>query len=343
MCNIASYSRTMNELEEVLLTNITIIVNLINNTTTTDLTSYYQYVCFGSAAVLANLFVIIVFCQNKLLFKRSAFILGLAFGDVLNGVALCVSGIVRILYICQGKSKLMVHPFTCIKSFTQLFLSGNQITALMFVAIGAERFLAIKYFEWYHNKWSHSKAWSCTAVVYGYCTISLAAAWFMVYWQPSISLVSITCGTPTVVGKAYSIYNYSLAIIGGTLASVLTIAATVTFSMRKKHLLEQNSNNGHGFVHRQWRLTKVMTCVAVMDFCLVAVPNILLLLTGGFKIQLGGNVGGWSLQVICFRSVVNLFIYLCSSGDFRRAVRVRFHLKSMSTHPLANSNNNHQT
>lgn len=296
--------------------------NSTNITKVTDLTAYFQYVGFGSTAVVTNCIILLILFTNTNVLKKSAFYVGLALGDLLDGLSLLVSGAVRITNVLNGLNQT-VHPFYCFsKAYTSLFLLGNQIPGAMFFLIGFERFLAVHYFDWYRIKWNAKKAWFLTTIAYIYVAISLLVGAIITYVQPKDSRISLSCGTPTVVGNAYSIYNYGVSIVGGTVAAICTLASTAMFAKRHQRL-KTNATVSHQirtFVKKQWRQTRAMLCLAIIDVALVVVPNVLAALVTGFKVSIPNvNLGGLSLQLSCSRSFFNIIIYFVVNREFRNA------------------------
>lgn len=298
----------------------------MNNTTLTivppSFVNYYQYIGFGSAAVLVNFLFIALLIFNPKLLKKCAFMFGLAIGDLLDGLSLLVAGILRIQRTNNNTIQLKVHPSVCMMEITPIFILGNQIPGIMFFVIGFERFLAIKFFGWYHNKWSDKMAWLVTAAAYGYATVSLAAAYIITFTQPPNSTTSYSCGTPSVMGDAYIAYNYSVSLVGGTLAAAITIASLIVFNKRKSVVYSQNFLNStttyKQSINKQYKVTKTFLVLSLLDFSLVAVPNFLAILNTNTTIVSG--LGNWTLQIICARGSMNFFIYMLLNKDIRTTV-----------------------
>lgn len=283
------------------------------------LKSMTQYVCFGSAAVVSNCFILFVLLRNFQYFKKSALIAGLAFGDLLDGSALLINGALRIAQALDGTSFLKVHPSYCMTiAVTPIFLLGNQIPGVMFLLIGVERFLAFQCYQWYYFSWTSGLAWKLTGAVYIYVAVSLSAAFVVVFNIDQNYRIPIGCATSTVIGQAYTAYNYGVAIVGGLMAVAGTVTAMVAFTVRKRSMFSLCSDDGQemkSYVTKQWHLTRVSLSLAVIDLGLVVAPNILVTLVSSTNIVLKS----WSLQLVCLRSVLNAIIYVVINSDFRSA------------------------
>lgn len=300
-----------------------------------DFSTPIQYISFGSVAVIANCMVIFILLRNKKFFQKSAFISGLALGDLLDGLALVVNGTMRILQGLNGTSSLLVHPSYCMITVVQpIFILGNQIPGVMFFLVGAERFLAICYFDWYYRKWSNKFAWMLTACAYIFSICSVAAAFIVAFSFDSTFKIAIACFTQSATGPVYSVYNYSVSIIGGMVAVVTTLTAMIVFTHRKAVVIRSSnvSTTIKSHVKKQWHITRMALCLAVVDFCLLVIPNILVALSSWYvNTSLGAAaLRTWPLQLVSFRSILNVVIYLCINSEFQDAARLAFGSKRVS-------------
>lgn len=274
------------------------------------------YAAFGFAAVLSNCFILFVIFCNIPFLKKSALLTGLAVGDTIDGLALLVNGIKRIVDTYWGISKVKVHVSYCMEIFvTPLTILGNQIPGAMFFVIGLERFVAVRFFDWYYCKWSNNLAWRLIAVVYIYCICSLAVSFGATFARSKDDMVDLGCPVSTIMGPVYTAYNYSVAIVGGMTAVFATIYAVIAFAKRKNQssLSSSVSNSIKDHIKKQWQVSKVMVCLAVLDFGLVVVPYCLVNLNAG-------DIKAWSLQIVSLRSTLNVFVYIIVNSEFRAAV-----------------------
>lgn len=312
-------------------------ISSIKNSSTASYDLYIssiQYVVFGSVAFVTNLTILFILYRNVQYFKKSAFIAGLAFGDFLDGVSLTVIGAVRIVQYFDGTDSLTVHPSYCMKILIiPVFLMGNQIPGVMFFLVGLERFLAICCYDWYYFKWSNKFAWMLTASAYIYCILSVAASFVIAFSYDSDYKIGISCGTAAVIGPTYSAYNYGIPIVGGIVAAVATITAMVAFTQHRRRInrIANLSTNAKIHVKKQWQLTRITLCLVAIDFCFMVIPSIIITLSSGFKVKFNVNMSSlkaWSLQLVCFRSILNIILYLVINSDFRAAAFRALSLKT---------------
>lgn len=320
-------------------------MNVSNTTSMSNISNEVNYVGFGVLAIVANVIVIFVLLRNITFLKKSAFIFGLAVADLINGLALFITGIKRIQYVYTETSKMSVHPFTCLQSVTSLWLIGVQLPTAVMALIGAERLIAVAFFMWYYKKWTNVLAWCLTGMVYVLCAFSLTTIWSITYNLPDRTKTSVNCITPSVVGPVYSSYNYGLAIVNGTVAILASATALILFLSKKNKL-----QTGEGFqirrhVKKQWQLTTSMTCIAVVDFCCVVIPNVFLLLISTFSVRFPpsfGNVGNWSSSVFCARSASTVIIYIILNREFRNALYKAYGYRTVSVQPMGANTSNSQ-
>lgn len=299
------------------------------------LMTYYQYIVIGTGAVLLNSFLLFVCLRRMHYLKKSAFIFGLAIGDLLDCIALLGNGWVRLYRFYNDLPDVKVHPSYCLQiyGFSAVFLMGNQIPGVMLFLIGVERLLAVQYFNWYFVKWNNKMAWKFTGAAYIFCALSLGAAYVSVNLQPPEARVSIMCITPTVMGKNYITYNYIVSVIGGVLATVTTIVAMISFTVRRRKL-NSVSSSVRSHVKKQWSSSQMMLIVALLDFLLVVVPNVLLILSNSYGLLSIANIASYSLQIGCARSFINVLFYLINR-EFRTNVIYTVRFWKSSPHLIA--------
>lgn len=303
------------------------------STSPLDLSYFYQHIGFGLTSVVTNGLIIFILIRNPSLFIKSPFIFTLAIGDAIEGVALAISGFVRVVRSLNGTLNLMVHPTYCLQTFVILFLMGIQLPAGMFVLIGIERFAAVYYFRWYYHCWSNKLAWCCTSLALVFCSVSVLIAWLIGYSIPDTVKISVQCGIMDSVDNGYLVYNYLFAVFGGILATVTSLSALVIFTRRKKVLLlTANSINLRQHVKRQLQLTKVLLCATIADCVLTVIPCLILALVTGMKVSLPGSAGGWSLRLISCRSALNICVYIFTNREFCQATLKAFGLRWLVHH-----------
>lgn len=299
-----------------------------------DLSYYYQHIGFGLTAVVTNCLIILILFLNPNLLKKSAFVFTLAVGDGIEGLALALSGFARVNRNADGTLYLKVHPTYCMQSYITLFLIGVQLPAIMFVLIGGERFTAVYYFDWYYKHWSNRLAWLCCCIVALFVAASVFVGWLVTYTTQDDVQIAITCSIGDAIDDVYSVYNYMLAIIGGILAAIASIAAIIMFSKRKQQMLVDARNTNLALhIKRQLHVTRVLLCTTIADFVLTVIPCVFVMLTVGFNMELPANLAGWSLRLISCRSALNILVYLIFNGEFRRAT-----LKAVGMNNVVNGN-----
>lgn len=132
-------------------------------------TFFYLCIVIGTLSIVTNLIIIFITLYNISIFKKSAYMCGLALGDILKATALVVAGITRIEYQRLNILNVVVSRKYCWKTIGIILLLGLQIPAIMVFLIGIERFVAVILFQWYYSNWSDTKAWIATCI--GYCLI----------------------------------------------------------------------------------------------------------------------------------------------------------------------------
>lgn len=301
----------------------------MNNTSFDSVvTTMTQYACFGSATILSNCIILFILFHDIKLFKKSAFIFGLAIGDLLDGLGLLITGVVRVQYALAGSYGGLVNPSYCMKTMiTPIFLLGNQIPGAMFFLVGLERLTAVQFFEWYYTGWSYKLSWCLTGAVYLLCFISLSVAFAITFTSMSDEIITSYCTTPQVVGSVYNSYNYGVSIVGGIVASVATLAAMIIFTMKKRKLLSalNVSTNIKCHVKDQWSVSRLMLCLSVMDLGLVVIPNIVVI---NIKV---GSIQAIALELVCLRSMLNLVVYLLANSEFRSSLARKLCSKNVNS------------
>lgn len=139
--------------------------------------------------------------------------------------------------------------------------------------------------------------------------------------MPAHVVTTFDCSTPKVVGMSYLTYSNVLSAAGGAVALIPSVAAMVAFYGRNKSLESSNLVHSASFkqsIRKNVKLTKALLLIAVLDVLFVSVPNLLQMLIT-YKLIDVPNLNNYSLQIICSRGSLNLFIYLTTNQDFRIA------------------------
>lgn len=298
------------------MNNTTVVLRTSSGISVADL----HYIINGSLAIFGNAIIILILISNKDYFKRSAYLFGLASGDLINGVALMVSAVLRTGYVNLSPKNSMVSRIYCMYTITPYWIIGNQATSLMLGLIGMERFVAVKFFSWYRSRWTNKLSWITTAAVYLFCLISISVAFYLA--ATTNGSTNIGCYFISVVGASYNFYNYSVSILAGILANTGTVSSLVLclFKMKKTH--SRSNNNVQSHIKKEWRLTKAMIGMTVCDLSLVVIPNILMFLISSFNINAAKyglqNVASISPTLLCVKGGLNLICCLIFNPEFRK-------------------------
>lgn len=300
-----------------------------NNTTfTTNVVtispSNYHYFVNGSLAILGNSLILLILFLNINQMKKSAFLFGLALGDLVNGLALVSTSAQRIRFSNLPVSQMQVHPTYCMFTVTPLWIIGNQATSCMLLLFGIERFIAVKYYAWYRSSWTNKLSWICLISVYLFSFGSLCAAFIITSRDPSDVTTSINCYFIQVLGRDYNFYNYSVSIVAGFLANISSVLSVI-ICIRRMARVNDISHSSENRMHfkKQWQHTKGILCVTVLDLGFVVVPNILMYVISAFDVKesiLGlPNTSTISPSLGCAKGALNLICWLVFSYDFRKA------------------------
>lgn len=294
-----------------------------------NLTVQYMYIGFAAFVLLSNAVIGTTFMRNIHLFKKSAFNIGLAVGDIILGLGTITAGIIRMSLLWTNTKDVPVHPSYCLETYTTLLMIGTQLPATMIFLISTERILAVVCFDWYYKKWSSRKAWLVVTLGFAYCTVSIATSWFVVYNFPANITTPLLCTTSVVVGPVYATYHFYIAVFAGVWAIIATVFSLLTFINKRKKFQANANDNLKRFIQKQWQMTLSTTCIALFDFMLVVIPNILLSMTAYMPSLL--LLGNYATCMLCLRSASNLFIYVLFNRDFRSALLTTFNFNKANS------------
>lgn len=327
------------------------MVNLTNSTLS-DLSiesllgTAYQYATFGSVSAFTNIFVLLVIASNKNKLKKFAFMFTLSIGDTISGLSLLLTGIIRIFRIHSNIVSNLVHPSFCMVTITQLHILGSLLPPVMLFFMGVERFLALWFFAWYHNKWTENLFSLCTKCAFVSTIISLSVGYIVTFVQSDEHLIPLDCSTPAVVGNNYLVYIYLLGGCGGSIACVPTFGSLIFFFKRKKCLQQQGSTSLGDMkktVQKNLKITNILFVLALLDLCMVSLPNIMELLII-YKVLSFPMLANWLQQLICLRGSLNVFIFFFTNEEFRNIVQKMFASKKpRKVFPINANAQNHVT
>lgn len=284
---------------------------------------YISYIVFGTPAVLANLAIILVVCSDKNLRRKSAFMVGLAGGNLCNGLHHFGYGIYRLPSFVAGTLELPANVWACMASMLPTCLVvGFALPATFQLVIGLERLVAVVAHNWYRVHWSHKRNWYAVAFVYlGTLAFWVVPLWCHVYWNASRQ-VTRECSSADIVPALLIRVLYCALIATGSSAVVFLLIAV----LRGRGCWKKLSKSSDAVTlqelanfRAQLRFSRMMLVVALCELGLVVGPNTILLIRSYYP-----NFGGTILAVYggiiyCVNALSNIFIYLGMNARFRRS------------------------
>lgn len=290
--------------------------------TTTSITSTFNkrviQASISSLAVTLNLLVLLVLARDRKLLKRSAFLFGLAMGNLLVALAFFVSAIHRIAMMLSGMISVHTTISFCLMTLIpELYYLAFCVPSLVLLGIGVERFVAVKCAGWYFTKWAPGKNWYVLGIV---CICSLVSAgvvciWGLLYVQG----ITYECLWTRAAGDGFAAYFYMVSIVGGVCAVIATLVAFWIGRYRLKNLpVSYSTNETRKRAQKQLQLTKAMLSVACLDFCFVVTPNVFLLLTVVFNVTIV-NASTYALYAYNANAVLNMLGHVVFNSEFRKS------------------------
>lgn len=281
----------------------------------------FQYIGFGLVDAIVNIFILFVLGTNKKILKKFAFVFGFAIADTISGLSLFINGLIRVLRLKNNTITNYVHPSICMPT-TQFNIFGIELLAAMFFFVGVERSAAVGFFTWYYKKWTERISWYGILLATIFAIFSLGASYIIAFSRPAESKVTYECSITNVIGMTYTIYHCILGVLGGLMAFLPTLASLIIFYKRKQFMEKQKTSYSAAFrrsITKNFKVAKLLLSLAFLDLCMVAIPNIMLILYT-FKVISISELVYWFTQLACLRGSMNLFIYFFTNDDFRAAV-----------------------
>lgn len=273
----------------------------------------------GVVGAILNILALICICSNKKFLKKSAFLTGLIVGNIFNSGYSISNGTHRLLNALDPLRNPNYTAWDCMMApfIPTWALLGGEAPSLIILLFGFERLSALATPAWHFQKWKPKWSWMAVGVVYVYAFVTVVIAWFVVaFAKPSDSgAVSRDCFVHSVIGQAFSCYYYGLQIFCGVAAVVATLSALAAGWCRLK-MSQTDSTKSR--LHKQIRITRHMLALAVVDFFLVAVSNLVLYLTMLTKFTgLPSGASNHGAVAYCCNATVCVLAYLAVNKNFR--------------------------
>lgn len=275
----------------------------------------------GSGAIILNLLVLLILSTDLKLLKKSAFLFGLAIGNIVLALAFLVANTYRIAMTIYGVATLQTTVSYCLTTMVPEFYYLAFCTpAQVMLAVGVERLVAVVLPGWYYTKWTLEKNWYVLGIAAIFASVPVVAAcvWGVLHVQSD--RVTYQCLWNFVSGNGFARCFYMISILGGSCAVIATLVAFAAGRYRLARLPKAYSQNEiRRRAQKQLQLTKAMLSVACLDFCLVVIPNLLLLLSVGFGVRLQFNSSEYSLYAYNANAVLNIMAHVVFNVEFRRS------------------------
>uniref|UniRef100_A0AC35FUC7 G-protein coupled receptors family 1 profile domain-containing protein n=1 Tax=Panagrolaimus sp. PS1159 TaxID=55785 RepID=A0AC35FUC7_9BILA len=168
---------------------------------------YWTYCGIGLFAFIANLFIVFIYLSSAQFRSRFTLFISLAIAEGINGAAFLMAGIARLLMEDSFRA-MYSYPRTlrsdCALQFeNSLLVIGNQGPAMLSLALGIERFCAIRFpttYRHFKEKMFHVLL-ILSAVI---CITSLCVALYIGLVIEKDLLASLPCTLSNAFGFTYT-------------------------------------------------------------------------------------------------------------------------------------------
>jgi len=101
---------------------------------------WLAYIVVGAPLTLLDLLSLVLMVRRNSARLGNYFLVGLSFGDLLNSLAMLMSGCWRLKYTLAGESGLLTSRLVCFFKLAFMWVMATQTTAVLLVASGIDRF-----------------------------------------------------------------------------------------------------------------------------------------------------------------------------------------------------------
>uniref|UniRef100_A0A7E4UXZ0 G_PROTEIN_RECEP_F1_2 domain-containing protein n=1 Tax=Panagrellus redivivus TaxID=6233 RepID=A0A7E4UXZ0_PANRE len=226
-----------------------------------EINMYVSGVCM--AFVCFNLLVL---STNKAFVQQYKILIALNITDAIMLISIFLEGVTRrALYANVMKTMMgkFVNSRECIEVWTVVQVYGDFSMPLIELTMGIERFAAVMFPSFYHNKCKQTSfALIVLSFAFAGAAIAIPAGISIIWPRPNVKYL---CGRKAAFGTPFGIFDYAFNVVIITLALALNIATC--FRAMK---IRQSRMNMHKI--------KCYTGVAFMSMILISIPNLLSLI-----------------------------------------------------------------
>uniref|UniRef100_A0A915KJE8 G-protein coupled receptors family 1 profile domain-containing protein n=1 Tax=Romanomermis culicivorax TaxID=13658 RepID=A0A915KJE8_ROMCU len=283
----------------------------------------YIFIVLGSFSFATNFLMLIVLFSDKQCRRKSLFMIVLGVGDSVNGLALAVTGIWRLIFLLDGGRTMdaLVDDGVCFLRFTFLWILGTQLPSFIILMASGDRLAAVLFYKWYLDTWSSKKIVVTISMLILICGTSTVCSTLILVTKPGRK-VETACYTPSVVGHVYANYHYSVALTCSTV-SVISVTWT-SFLIRRQIRRHQLTSNSTARLNKEWTKNRSLICLSLIDLIFVAIPTFLILLAlSSPSLSIDKYFDGFRSSIlITFRSSLNIFVNLYFNKRFNFSVKI---------------------
>uniref|UniRef100_A0A914V974 G-protein coupled receptors family 1 profile domain-containing protein n=1 Tax=Plectus sambesii TaxID=2011161 RepID=A0A914V974_9BILA len=261
------------------------------------------YTPFGSFATVTNILCVLVVLSKKHMREKYGAFGVLSFGDMLNALAMVLSGSIRNQQI-NDNSFVSLSTFDCFRNpWPHLFIVGGQLPAFVLIVMAGERVIAVFKPIFYRTYVTPRIRLIANIICVVLSILSLLIGILFSYLNREVC-TNPACSTIGSTGRLYGTFNYILIVPLPCVALVLNILAYVGAKR-----LSVSTN-----MERELKKVLVSLVIASLAVLLSALPNIMIWGQGIFW-----NIPGLGYMYIgfCCNSAVDLFAFFFLKEDFR--------------------------
>lgn len=285
-----------------------------NPMSTADTAKNVAYVIVGALGSAINILTFAILFKNKALFRKSAVLVGIAVANFSVSLHIVSTGAFRM---ASAKLTHSIEAYDCVLTVLPLLYPLSFVSEGVLVPIaGLECVLAINAPLWFHETWTDKASWRIVGASYALVALVVVVGVGLSFTSPPTTW---TCGADSVFGKIYLSVCQAVSASGGAAGATLAILALMTGlrQFRKLPLL-----SGHAArLRKRLQLAKSLSLIALADFGLVGVPNLLSLLKMAmpdisFPTFIRGSNANYTF---CANAAVVFLALMAFNYEFRRA------------------------